>query len=69
MAYLESALKTESTYVCFKYFHELFFSVENSPQVTLRVSSKSEFHQTVVWTVQINFKAYTMLLEPKMASD
>ena len=55
--------------MCFKYFHELFFSVKNSPGVALRGRSKSEFHQNVVWTVQIDFKAYKMLLKPKMASD
>ena len=55
--------------MCFKYFHELFFSVKNSPGVPLRGRSKSEFHQTAVLTVQIDFKAYEMLLEPKMTSD
>ncbi len=37
--------------------------------VSLRGRSKSEFHQTVIWTVQIGFNAYKMLLEPKMSSD
>jgi len=69
MTYLESASKTELTYVCFKYFRELVFSIKNSPGVPLRGRPKSEFHQTVVWTVQIDFSAYEMLLDPKIATE
>ena len=69
MTYLESASKTESTYVCFKCFHELCFPLKNSPLVPLKDRSKSEFHRTSVWTVLIDFKGYKMLLEPKMAND
>ena len=45
--YSESASKTESTYVCCKYFRELLFSSKNSPLVPLRVLSKMNFIKTL----------------------
>ena len=51
ITYLESASKTESTYVCFMHFQELFFSSKISPLVPLRGRSKNEFHQNAPFNV------------------
>src|ERR1700722_4416930 len=40
ITYLESASKTESTDVCFKFFCRYFFFSKNSPVVPLRFSRK-----------------------------
>jgi len=65
--YLESALQTESTYMCSKLFFQHFFSPKKFIRGPLKNQSKNQFHEKVIRTKENRFRAYKMLAKYKGA--
>ena len=69
ISYLESAQKTESTYVCLKFFLRPFFSVKFLPLVPLKDVWKDKFNQKGIWTMKSKFQTCEMLFENKKTHE